>query len=216
MSKFILLFLRHSIDKIWNWCICTGKMTMVHWIRLSLLCRCKWTRKSDLWGKMFQSNIYYYASIEGVLCISGKDKPRRTKRSWIFCQTNQDSCACTRFLCMHNTLVHAQHSCACKEGARAQGRDPKRALGVRPGGPLQCMRKSVVHAQECCAYTRILCMHKNLDLFDKISNFYWYVLVRLFHLCIIHLLCLHNNKHCSETFSPRDLIFTFIYTYTVD
>ena len=28
------------------------------------------------------------------------------------------------FLCMHNTLVHAQHSCACTGGARAQGQDP--------------------------------------------------------------------------------------------
>ena len=43
------------------------------------------------------------------------------------------SCACTRFLCMHNTLVHAQHSCACTGGARAQGPDPKRALAqARP------------------------------------------------------------------------------------
>ena len=25
----------------------------------------------------------------------------------------QDSCACTRFSCMHKTLVHAQDSCAC-------------------------------------------------------------------------------------------------------
>ena len=79
---------------------------------------------------MFQGNIYY---IKGVLCICGKDVPRRAKKSLKFSQTNQDSCACTRFLCMHNTLVHAQHSCACTGGARAQGRDPKRALGVRPG-----------------------------------------------------------------------------------
>ena len=34
-------------------------------------------------------------------------------------------CACTRFSCMHNTLVHAQHSCACTGGARAQGQGPR-------------------------------------------------------------------------------------------
>ena len=43
-------------------------------------------------------------------------------------------------LCMHNTLVHAQHSCACTGGARAQGQDPTKK---RPP-----MHKSVVHAQE--------------------------------------------------------------------
>ena len=102
----------------------------------------------------------------------------------------------SRFLCMHKILVHAQHSCACTT--------------------LLCMHKSVVHAQECCACTRILCMHKNLDSFDRISNFSWYVLVRLFHLCIIHLLCLHNINIALKHFFPRDLIFSFIYTYIVD
>ena len=59
----------------------------------------------------------------------------------------QDSCACTRFFCMHNTLVHAQRF----------------VLGPSLGPwPLQCMHKSVANAQECCACTRILCMHKNL------------------------------------------------------
>ena len=72
------------------------------------------------------------------------------------------------FLCMHNTLVHAQHSCACTGGARAQGQDPtkKRPPGPARGAaafllgpglgpwPLQCMHKRVVHAQECCACTR--------------------------------------------------------------
>ena len=36
------------------------------------------------------------------------------------------------FLCMHNTLAHAQHSCACTGGARAQGQDPTKK---RPPGP---------------------------------------------------------------------------------
>ena len=29
-----------------------------------------------------------------------------------------------------------------------------------------CMHKILVHAQECCACTGILCMQKNLDIFD--------------------------------------------------
>ena len=42
--------------------------------------------------------------------------------------------------------------------------------------PLQCMHKSVVHAQACCACTRILCMHKDRDIF---ISFPIYFLVRL-------------------------------------
>ena len=61
-----------------------------------------------------QSNIYYYVRIKGYIVHA------------------EDSCACTRFLCMHNTLVHAQHSCACTGGARAQGQDPTKK---RPPGP---------------------------------------------------------------------------------
>ena len=73
----------------------------------------------------------------------------------------------SKFLCMHKILVHAQHSCACTGGARAQGRDPTKSS--RPGpdqgrffvwvpalvpGPFSactgvlCMHKSVVYAQE--------------------------------------------------------------------
>ena len=37
------------------------------------------------------------------------------------------------FLCMHNPLVHAQHSCACTGGARAQGQDPTKKRP--PPGP---------------------------------------------------------------------------------
>ena len=79
----------------------------------------------------------------------------------------QDSCACTRLLCMHNILVHA--------GPRPKGPAqlcfwvpglvPGPWLGPWPLGSLaQCMHQNVVHAQECCACTRILCMHKNLDI----------------------------------------------------
>ena len=34
-------------------------LTMAHWIRLSRLCRCKWTRKSQVSYEMFQSNKYF-------------------------------------------------------------------------------------------------------------------------------------------------------------
>ena len=122
----------------------------------------------------------------------------------------QDSCACPTLLCMHNALVHALEGPGTKAGTQK-----KAAAGLARGScfccwvpalgfwPLQCIHKSVVHAQECCACTRILCLHKNLDSFDRIVHVSWYVLVRLFHLCIIHLLCLHNTKYCSETFFPQ-------------
>ena len=177
---------------------------MRHWIRLSLLCRCKWARNQISGMEMFQSNIYYYVRMKKYI-VSTQE----------FCLHKilvhaQDSCACTTLLCTHNTLVHAQHSCACTGRARDRGRDAnKNAAGPARGGafllgpglgpwPLQCMHKSVVHAQECCACTRILCMHKN-----RVHAQYTF-------------LFLHNNKYCSETFFPRYLTFSFTYTYTID
>ena len=115
----------------------------------------------------------------------------------------QDSCACTRFLCMHNTLVHAQHFCACTGGAWDQGRDPKKSSrGSGPGRLLFLGTKPwalapPVHAQECCACTGILCMHKNL-----VHAQYTFLFL--------------HNKYCSETFHTRLRIFSFSYTYTVD
>ena len=50
-------------------------------------------------------------------------------------------CACTRVLCMHKILVHAQDSCACTR--------------------FLCMHEILVHAQDSCACTRFLCMHTN-------------------------------------------------------
>ena len=99
-------------------------LTMVHWIRLSLLCRCKRTRKSQVW----------YGNV--------------SKQYLLLCQNKRVYCACTRFLCMHNTLVAPGRTRGC--------------FFLGPGlgpWPLQCMHKSVVHAQESCACTRILCRH---------------------------------------------------------
>ena len=85
----------------------------------------------------------------------------------------QDSCACTTLLCMHNTLVHAQEPGLGPKTVRSRALDRPSCLvpvsgpwlGPWPLGSLaQCMHKSVVHAKECCACTRILCMHKNLDI----------------------------------------------------
>ena len=100
--------------------------------------------------------------------FSQKKKRRRphTCLTTGVCFQAQDSCACTRFLCMHNTLVHAQHSCACTGGARDQGRDPKQISRPGPDPRLFfCWVLALVppvHAQECCECTRTLCMHKNL------------------------------------------------------
>ena len=86
----------------------------------------------------------------------------------------QDSCACTRFLCMHNTLVHALEGPGPKAGTqKKERRGPARggalfwvpALGPGPSSActrvcactrVLCMHKNLVHAQEFCACTRIL------------------------------------------------------------
>ena len=46
---------------------------------------------------------------------------------------------CTRFLCMHKILLHAQDFCACTTLLR--------------------MHKTLVHAQESCACIRMSCRH---------------------------------------------------------
>ena len=128
-------------------------MTMAHWIRLSLLCRCKWSRKSDLWGKNVSE--HYLLLCKHKRCIVHKWKRlTKTYQEKLDFLSNE-----SRFLCMHKILVHAQHSCACTGGATAQGRDPKRALGVRPG-------------QESCACTRILI---RLTKFPTFLGTSWYV-----------------------------------------
>ena len=130
---------------------------MAHRMRLSLLCRCKGTRKSQVW----------YGNV--------------SEQYLLLCKHKRVYCACTRFLYMHKILVHAQHSCACTTllcmNWRGQGPRPGPKQSSRPGpdprlflfwvpalvpGPsgactrVLCMHKSVVHAQESCACTRIL------------------------------------------------------------
>ena len=119
---------------------------------------------------MFHSSIYYHASIEGVLCISGKDVPR---------QKLENLSQMSRFLCMHKILVHAQNSCACTTLLcmhwRGQGPTPgpnkKAAAGPARGGCFfvgsRWSLAPPVHAQECCACTKVLCMHKNLGPKNK-------------------------------------------------
>ena len=86
-------------------------LTMAHWIRLSLLCRCKWTRKSQVSYRNVSEQYLLLCKDKKVYCVytrivSKKDVPRRTKR-----KVNNLS-QITRFLCMHKILVHAQESWA--------------------------------------------------------------------------------------------------------
>ena len=125
-------------------------LTIVHWIRLSLLCRCKWTRKSDLWSGNVSEQYLLLCKNKKVYCVYTR------------IVSTQDSCTCTTLLCMHNTLVHALEGPGTKAGTQKKQpprAGPAAAFCLGPGigpWPLQCMHKSVVHAQECCACTRIL------------------------------------------------------------
>ena len=122
---------------------------------------------------MFQSNIYYYVRNKKVYCVykgivstqeilvHAQDSCARTR---VLCVHKslvhaQDSCTCTTFLCMHNTLVHTLEGPGSKAGTQQKSAAPGRTLGAFCLGPalgpwpLQCMH---------CAFTKMLCMHKNL------------------------------------------------------
>ena len=149
---------------------------MAHRIRLSLVCRFKWTRKSQVSYRNVSEQYLLLWNDRKVYCVytrivSTKDVQRRTnKKLKPFSEMHKilvharDSWACTTLLCMHSTLVHAQECCACT--------------------------RSVVHAQESCACTRILCRHKNLFCVHK----------RFLVWTQYTFLLLHNNNSCSETF----------------
>ena len=72
--------------------------------------------------EMFQSNIYYYERIKlyivsiQELCLQKtyQDVPRT---NWKTCHKSQDSCACTRILCMHQNLKPKNNPC-CLAGVR--------------------------------------------------------------------------------------------------
>ena len=129
-------------------------------------------RISDLWyGNASEQYLLLLCKNNEVYCVYTR------------IVSTQDPCACTRFLCMHKILVHAQHSLCMhnilvhalegpgtKAGTQKKAAAPGRTCGcfvLGPGlglWPLQCMHKSVVHAQESCACARILRMHKNVDV----------------------------------------------------
>ena len=116
-------------------------MTVAHWIRLSPLCRCKWTRKSQVSYRNASEQYSLFWKDKRVYCVytkivSTKDVPRRTKKQleklstksrflgmhkilvpgalfWVPALGPGPSSACTRVLCMHKSVVHAQDSCAC-------------------------------------------------------------------------------------------------------
>ena len=86
---------------------------MAHWIRLGLLCRCKGTRKPQVWYGNVRKQYLLLCKNKRVYCVytgivSTKDVPRHTKKKL------KNLPQITRFLCMHKILVHAQQCCACK------------------------------------------------------------------------------------------------------
>ena len=60
---------------------------------------------------------------------------------------------------MHNTLVHAQHSCACTAGARDQGRDPTKKQPPQAGPAAAFYWVLALVPGRSSACTRVLCMH---------------------------------------------------------
>ena len=140
-----------NTDKLKQICILYKTLTMARWIRLRLLCRCNWTRKSEVW----------YGNV--------------SEQYLILCGNKSVYCAWARFLCMHKILVHAQHSCACTTLLcihwRGQGPRPgPKQKTAGPGRTYSCFLfgsqpwslAPPMHGPECCACTRVLCMHKNL------------------------------------------------------
>ena len=140
-------------DKSW---LCAIGFALVYYVAIN-------ARENLISGmEMFQSNIYYYVSITGVLCISGKDVPRNTwkRRTKTYQELKLENLSkCKRFLCMLKILVHAQHSCACTTLLCMHWR----GQGPRPGPN----KKAAAPGRTCGCFfciTRILCMHKNLIL----------------------------------------------------
>ena len=148
---------------------------------------------------MFQSHICYYVRIKEYIvstqemCLEKTyqdiprpmfkilaNKSRRTKTD-VARQKLENLSQMTRFLCMHkilcmhSTLVHAQHSCAC----------PGRLIFVwvpalGPGPSSAC--------------TRVLCMHKNLVHAQESYIIIYYNII-ISHYSIIILLHGFLRKH---------------------
>ena len=99
--------------------------------------------------EMFQNNIYYYERIKWYIVSTQESCLQKTYQ-----ERNDKLSQMTIFLCMHEILVHAQHSCACTKLLcmhwRGQGPRPgpnKKQPRVRPGAA----DKNLVHAQESWA-----------------------------------------------------------------
>ena len=100
-------------------------MATAHWIRLRLLCRCKWTRKIQVsYGNVSEQYLLLWKDKKGILwlhknCVyerhtkTYQEKIEQLVTNHKILVHAQDSCACTTLLCMHNILVPAQESCAC-------------------------------------------------------------------------------------------------------
>ena len=165
MPTLFLCIYRAKADKIKIYAFLWENLTMAHWIRLSLLCRCKWTRKSQVCHSVAseqnklscKNKRVYCVYTRNLLCLHTRFLCLH-KRSLVYTQKN--------LLCTHKRfLVHAQHSC------RGQGPKKGTVQGLGPAQrPFWVPGLVPVHAQEYCACTRVLCIHKNLDKQFKIEQ----------------------------------------------
>ena len=131
---------------------------MAHWIRLSLLCRCKWTRKSDLgYGNVSEQHVLLCKN-KKVYCVYTRNLLcKKFVSNFKILVHAQDSCACTTLLCMRKTLVHALEGPGTKAGSQ------KKQRRVRPG------------AAAFCTCTRILCRQNSCV--DTIYHFYFDIMM---------------------------------------
>ena len=61
------------IDKIPSWCIFTAFLTMAHWVRLNLLCKCKWTRKSQVSGTNVSDQYLLFNDHQSAYCVYARN-----------------------------------------------------------------------------------------------------------------------------------------------
>ena len=98
---FICVILTPGIDK----------MTQVY---TSLLCKCEWTRKSDLWYGNVSEQHLLLCKRKRIYCVYTRNLLCKEFVKSVKVQEHaQDYCACTTLLFMHKSVVHAQKCCAC-------------------------------------------------------------------------------------------------------
>ena len=112
--------------KAWNWWHLNfmhsvwHNLIMRHWIRLSLLCRCKWTRKFQVWyGNVSEQHLVlsknkrYIVSTQEISCVYTSDSCVYTRNCLtVLCFAWQRSFACLTVLCFA-WLSFALPECPC-------------------------------------------------------------------------------------------------------